>query len=76
MLYAIEIGYDILDGDSITGLGTKVIELLNDTLLAVRVLAKGVDDPDLAKVDSSSQSSSFGMIGNELDVLNTATLCT
>lgn len=45
---------NILNGNSITGLGAKVIELFDDTLLAVCVLAKGVDDPDLTEVDGSS----------------------
>jgi hypothetical protein len=67
-------GCDILDGDSVTGLGAEIVELLNDTLLAVRILAKRVDDPDLTQVDGSSQSGSLGVIRDELDVLDTTAL--
>lgn len=72
-MYKIRMG-EVLDSDSVTGLGTKIVELLNNTLLAVGILAKGVDDPDLAEVDGSSESGSFRVIGNELDVLDTTTL--
>lgn len=67
-------GCDILDGDSVTGLGAKIVELLNDTLLTVRILAKRVDDPDLTQVDGSSQSGSLGVVRDELDVLDTTAL--
>jgi hypothetical protein len=75
LVYALCIKWlDVLDSDSVTGLGTKIVELLNNTLLAVGILAKGVDDPDLAEVDGSSESGSFRVIGNELDILDTTTL--
>lgn len=68
------LGCDLLNGNSVASLGTEIIELFDNTLLAVRILAKGVDDPNLAEVNGSSQSGSFGVVRNELDVLNTAAL--
>ena len=65
---------DVLDGDSVAGLGAKIVELLDDTLLAIGIFAEGVDDPDLTEMDGSSESGSFWVIGNELDVLDTTTL--
>lgn len=42
-----------VNGNGILGLLAKVVEQLGNTLLAVGVLAEGVDDPDLARVDSA-----------------------
>lgn len=67
-------GCDLLNGNSVSSLGTEIIELLDNTLLAVRIFAKGVDNPNLTEVNGSSQSGSLRVIRNELDVLNTATL--
>jgi hypothetical protein len=64
----------LLDSNSITSLGSKVIELLDHTLVAVRIFAQRVDNPNLAQVDSSSDSSRFGVSGDKLDILDTAAL--
>jgi hypothetical protein len=64
----------LLDGNSVTGLGSKVKELFNHALVTVRILAQRVDNPKLTQVHSSGDSSRFRVSGNELDVLNTATL--
>jgi hypothetical protein len=64
----------LLDSDSITSFGSKIKELLDHTLVAVRVFAQRVDNPKLAKVDSSSDSGRFGVPGDKLDILDTATL--
>lgn len=42
-----------VDGDGVLSLLTKVVEELGNTLLALGVLAEGVDDPDLARVDGA-----------------------
>lgn len=39
---------DALDGDGIAGLGAEIVEQLGGTLFSGRVVAEGVDDPDLA----------------------------
>lgn len=50
-----------VDGDRLLGLGAEVVEELGDTLLAVGVLAEGVDDPDLAVLDSTVALVSIGL---------------
>lgn len=42
-----------VDGDRLLGLGTELIEKLSHALLAVGVFAEGVDDPNLAILDST-----------------------
>lgn len=64
----------LLDGRGVAGLGAQVEQQLGDTLLAVSVLAQGVDDPDLAEMDSSGEGRTFGVAGDELDVLDAAAL--
>jgi len=68
------VGGVLLDGDGVTGLGTKVVQQLGDTGLAVGVLALGVDDPDLAEMDGRGKSSTLRVTGNVLHVLDTAAL--
>lgn len=59
-----------VDGRGSLGPGAKVVKQLSNTLLAVGVVAEGVDDPDLAGSNSSGKSSGLGMTRNELDVLD------
>lgn len=61
-----------VDGEVVAGAGTKVEEELGNTLLAIRVLAERVDDPDLTGADGGGKSSGLGVAGNELDVLDTS----
>lgn len=69
------IGSEIgVDGNGVTGLLAEVVEKLNGTLLALGVLAEGVDDPDLSKVDGGGDSSRLLVTGDELDVLDTTTV--
>jgi len=68
-----KVGY-LLDGDGVTGLRAKVEEQFNHTLVAIGILAQRVDNPELTQVHGSGDGSGFGVSGNELDVLNTATL--
>jgi hypothetical protein len=63
-----------VDGDVILGLAAKVDEELSDTLLAGRVGAEWVDDPDFTWGDSGSKSSRLGVAWDELDILDTTTL--
>lgn len=44
-----------VDGEVLLGLVAKVVEELSDTLVAVLVLAEGVDDPGLAGADSTAR---------------------
>lgn len=44
-----------VDGEVLLGLVAKVVEELGDTLVAVLVLAEGVDDPSLAGADSTAE---------------------
>lgn len=64
----------LLDGCCITCLGTKVVEQLCPALLAVIRCSEGIDDPNLAEMNRGRQSSRFRVTGNELDVLNSASL--
>jgi len=48
LLFIDWLGCDPLNGDGVARLGTEIVELLDNTLLAVRILAKRVDDPNLA----------------------------
>jgi hypothetical protein len=63
-----------VDGDNIASVGTKVVEELCNTLLAVDILAERIDYPDLTEVDSSGKSSRFVVSWDELHVLDTASL--
>lgn len=63
-----------VDGDGVAGLLAKVVEELNGALLAVLVGAEGVDDPDLSEVDGGGDGSRLLVTGDELDVLDTATV--
>jgi hypothetical protein len=52
-----------VDGNRVLGLVTEIVEKLSDTLVALGVLAEGVDNPDLARTDSTaSRSVSFIML--------------
>ena len=64
----------LLNGNRVTGLGTKVIEFLNYTLITIGVFAQRVNDPKLTQVYGSGDSSRFGVSRNELDVLDTTAL--
>lgn len=64
----------LLDGRGVAGLGTQVEQQLSNTLLAVSVLAQGVDDPDLAEMDSSGEGRTLGVAGDELNILDAAAL--
>lgn len=44
-----------VDGQGVLRLGTEVVEQLGDALLAGRVAAEGVDDPDLAWADGAGE---------------------
>lgn len=65
---------DLLDCCCIACLGTKIVEKLCRSLLAIRISPKGIDDPDLAKMNRGRQSGRFWIVGNELDVLNSSAL--
>ena len=65
---------DSLDCNYVLGFGTEVVQKLCYTLLAASVVAKGVDDPDLAQGDCCGDSSGFRVAGDEFDVLDTASL--
>jgi hypothetical protein len=67
-------GGNSLDGDGVTSLGAQVKQKLCNARLALGVLALRVDDPNLAEVDGSSESSAFGVARDVLDILDTATL--
>lgn len=67
-------GGGLLDGGGVTGLGAEVEQQLGDTGLAVGALALGVDNPDLTEVDGCRESSTFGVAGDELYVLDAAAL--
>lgn len=60
-----------VDGEVVAGAGTEVEEELGNTLLALRVLAERVDDPDLAGADGGGESSGLGVTWDEFDVLDT-----
>lgn len=61
-----------VDGDGVAGLGAKVVQQLGDALVALRVLAEGVDDPDLAEVDGGGEGGALRVARDELDVLDAA----
>lgn len=65
---------DLLDCCCVTCLGTKVVEQLCSSLLAVVGLPEGIDYPDLAEMNRGRQSGRFRVIGDELDVLNSTAL--
>lgn len=64
----------LLDSNSVTGLGTEIVEFLNHTLVAIGILSQRVNDPELTQVHSSGDSGRFRVPGNELDILDTTTL--
>jgi len=59
-----------VDGEVVARAGTKIKEKFCDALFALRILAEGVDDPDLSWSDGGSKSSGFRIVGDELDVLD------
>lgn len=63
-----------VDGGRVAGLWSEIVEQLRDTLVAVGIELEGVDDPDLAKMDSGREGSRVGVSGNELDILDSATV--
>lgn len=63
-----------VDGDGVAGLLAEVIEELDGALLAVLVGAEGVDDPDLSEVDGGGDGGGLLVAGDELDILDTATV--
>jgi hypothetical protein len=64
-----------VDGKCILRLVAETDEKFCNTLAAIGVLAERVDDPDLARNDSSGESGGLRVAWDELDVLDTATLC-
>lgn len=66
-------GY-LLNSNGIASLFTEIIQQLCCTLIVILILAQRVDNPHLTKVDSSGESSGFGVSRDELDILNTASL--
>lgn len=64
----------LLYSNGVTGLGTEIIEFLDHTLVAIGVLSQRVNDPELTQVHCSGDSGGFRVSGNELDILDTATL--
>lgn len=63
-----------VDSNDIASLWTKIKEELSNTLRAVWVEAEWIDDPNLTESDSCSNSCAFCVAGDELDVLDTATV--
>lgn len=59
-----------VNGDRLLGIGAEVVQELRDTLLAVGVLAEGVDDPDLAVLDGRGERRALLVARDELDVLD------
>ena len=64
----------ILDRDLIARFGTKIIEELGNTLVAISICPERIDDPYLSEVHSGSESSRLFVARNEFDVLYTPTL--
>ena len=52
-----------VDGEVVAGFGTEVEEELCDALLALGVLAEGVDDPDLAGSDGGGEGGGLAVTG-------------
>lgn len=48
---------NLLNGDSVTSLGTEIVEQLCCALFSVGVFAERIDNPHLPEMDSSSESS-------------------
>ena len=65
---------DLLNCCRIACLGTKVVEQLCRSLLAVCAGFEGIDDPDLAEMNRGRQSSRIWVVRYELDVLNSTAL--
>jgi hypothetical protein len=42
-----------VDGEGVLGFVAEIVEEFGDTLVALGVLSEGVDDPDLARTDST-----------------------
>lgn len=56
-----------VDGQGVLRLGAEIVEQLGDALLAGRVAAEGVDDPDLAWADGAGEErlSVMALYGDE-----------
>lgn len=63
-----------INGRRFFGLVAEINEKLSSALVAVLVLAEGVNNPHLTWTHGCPESSRLGMTGNELDILNTTSL--
>jgi hypothetical protein len=63
-----------VDGEIVACARPEVEEQFGDALLALRVLAERVDDPDLARTDSGREGGGFFVAWDELDVLDASTV--
>lgn len=72
--YAERADEHILDSNCVASLGTKVIQLFDNTLFAVCILSVRVDDPNLPKMHSSGESSAFRVARDELHILDSTSL--
>lgn len=63
-----------VDGHGVTSFGTQVVEELGFAEFAIGILPERIDDPDLAQVNSSGNSSRLLVSWDELDVLNATTI--
>ena len=64
----------ILDRDLIARFGTKIIEELGNTLVAISICPEWINDPYLSEVHSGCESSRLFVARNEFDVLYSSTL--
>lgn len=64
----------LLDGDGIPSGGSEIVEQLRNALFTICIGAEGVDNPDLAEVDCCCEGGRLGVPGDELHVLDAATL--
>jgi hypothetical protein len=63
-----------VDSGGLFGVLAQKGEKFGGTLTAVLVLAKGIDDPNLARANSGGKGSRLGMSRDELDVLDTTSI--
>lgn len=67
-------GKDLLDRNFVAGVWPKVIKEFGHTLFSSGIGSERIDDPHLAEFNGGGQSSALRITGDELDVLNSATL--
>ena len=66
---------DVLDRGLVACFRTQIVEQLGDTLLTIGIFPEWIDDPDLSQVYCGGEGSRFGVVRDEFDILDTATLC-